>query len=646
MSTEQKIELLTDVAKTEVKNYYRHIFLVERKSNSYKLQFFSLQDEEGKEVDLDVAINIPVTLPSGGNPLHAQGIYPIPCYPMYERHINEFADVQKTSKMILDRLLKTVPYQAEDKDDLSVRAELIARLLNTKGMKYVTDERQLGILAVVDHDLPLFACTEGCKRFRDSLFKDEGIHIDKKILVENILEARFQEAKELGFERKAISTISNKETELAVSAYNKSWLWLSPTWEMPRSIYWKKSEWTKGIRLNKEEYAAFFFGTQFLKQVQTQLHASLVKEMFAPVHNAEAKKHMNPTSFEQIYGIPYVTPLLDQAPDNLFTTFNALRRYHGEEYSSTDLQLEIIAGLERRFLPDIRDNLRLSIVYYSGNLARGDIHIRAFIEDVVPSIAMKIQNIVKRLKRSLQDYANLLQLSTEQTKYTLFKISYLPSLLSNAYGPGYVWSIMNAVLHRREIELDRVTQKTNKRLTELANKGKFWDIRNELLFYHLFRMFYYQYYVNVIGMEEGNKQMEDWAPLLKRYLSADLKEEDFNNTEKIGFLSGCLIQQFERSYFAKTRKPFLETRIMRFGSKLTPEMIWKNGLLKSQELRKQWDLGIRKNYDVALAYILPAILKLNNSQLLAKEKDKYMTMFWSGYLMLPKVKEEETLDEN
>lgn len=33
--------------------------------------------------------------------------------------------------------------------------------------------------------------------------------------------------------------------------------------------------------------------------------------MFAPSTNAEAKKYMKATSFESIYGVPLVTPLLD-----------------------------------------------------------------------------------------------------------------------------------------------------------------------------------------------------------------------------------------------------------------------------------------------------------------------------------------------
>lgn len=634
MSTNDRIQLLTDVTKLEARNFYRHVFIVQMMDKQMKLQMHNfLQGEAGGNVDTGRASKIPITLPSGGNPLHAQGIYPMPCYPLYDRHINEFSDEKKTMKVVLDRLLRTVPYDSFAKEVLQKKATSIAQLLREEASKYVTKEKQLGVLVIIDNELPVYAyATES----------GDVIPAEQVQIVENIIHARFQEAKELGTEKDTVSTISNEKSMEVVSAYNKSWLWLSPTWEMPRSIYWKKDEWTRGIRLNKEEYAAYFYGSQFLKRVQTPLHASLLKEMFAPVHSVEAKKHMNPASFEQIYGIPYVLPLVDSHPAELYSTFQVLSQQHERNLSATDLQLEIITGLQRRILPEVHDSYRLSVIYYSGNLARGDIHIRAMLEDIVPSVAFKVQQILGKLRgRALRDTVRLLQLPENQYKYTEFKIRYLPSLLANAYGPGYLWSSLNAVLQRQPIQIKRVTKQVSRRLNELANRSEFWDVRNELLFYHMFRSFYGSYNKEILRKKEGVMLMTEWKTLLEKYLSGDLAEDDLNSTEKVGFITGCLLQQFERSYRAKTKKPFVETRVMRFGSQLTPTMIWKNGLLKSQELRNQWQLGIKGNYDHALSLTLPAIMALQHKQLLTREKDEFMTMFWSGYLMLPWQKKED-----
>lgn len=81
-------------------------------------------------------------------------------------------------------------------------------------------------------------------------------------VLELIREAKVQEATEPGGDTNQISTFTNKRSDRVVSLYNKSWLWLAPTWEMPRSIYWGKDEWIKGIKVDPESCEYFYYGTQ------------------------------------------------------------------------------------------------------------------------------------------------------------------------------------------------------------------------------------------------------------------------------------------------------------------------------------------------------------------------------------------------
>ena len=282
MSIQERIQLLTDVGKDEVKNFYANIFIIELKGDQAKLHYRSYQQEANGMVDLKKAAAIPITLPSGGNPLNPQGIYPLPFYPMYERHINQFEDKKKTFKMVHDRMIRTVPYFGYEKEALRKKAEIIANCITTEGKKFIQDGKQLGVLVILDYFLDLFSTKEQTDFLQVLDIDGERVFIDSNKIVSNIVEARFQEAKELGTGKNQITTISNEPADEVVSAYNKSWLWLSPTWEAPRSIYWKKNEWTKGIRLNREEYEAFFYGTQFLKRAQTRIRSSILKEMFAP----------------------------------------------------------------------------------------------------------------------------------------------------------------------------------------------------------------------------------------------------------------------------------------------------------------------------------------------------------------------------
>lgn len=634
MPIQEKIQLLTDVGSEQVKNFYKHIFLVQL-DKTPALHFFSLQTDSG-DVNLKKASALPITLPSGGNPLLAQGIYPIPCYPMYEKHIDQFHDIEKTSKMIYDRLIKTIPYFGEKKEPLKNKANLVAKILQEQGVKYITDEKQLGILVIADRNLSIYHPASPNK-----LQVTDEIEIDGHQVVDLIVEGRFQEAKELGEEKDTRSSFSGKQSDEVVSAYNKGWLFLSPTWEMPKSIYWGKKDWTKGIRLNREEYESFFYGTQFLKKVQTPLQSSLLKEMFAPVLSVEAKRNMRPGSFEPIFAIPIVLPVLNENNDQVFKRFRVLSRKISDQVSKTDLQLEIIGGIEKKVVPQSEDDYRLSILYYSGELGRGNIHIRALIEDVVPSVAYKVQQIIQRLLHI--EFPNIMScFHSFDSKPIQFKLKYLPSLLSNAYGPGYLWSSLHSVLHQKPIYLERVTKKAAQRLNELAKKRQYRELAYEIIFYHSFRYFYQEYHKEIFN-KEGGQNMSDWKQLLERFRMGQLTEGDVNTPETLGFITGCLLQQFSRSYAAKTGKSFLEARVMRFGSQLTPEMIWKNGLLKMEQLKQQWDLGIqRKIYEPALSLVLLKFVELDQKQVLKKEKDLFMTMFWSGYLMYSQIKKGES----
>ena len=83
---------------------------------------------------------------------------------------------------------------------------------------------------------------------------------------------------------------------------------------------------------------------------------------------------------------------------------------------------------------------------------------------------------------------------------------------------------------------------------------------------------------------------------------------------------------------------------MKFGSKLTPEMIWKNGLLRCEELAEQWDMGIATNFRPVLAQVLLGFLEKQAQSRLVSEKDTFMTAFWSGFLIYQSDKKNDKLE--
>ncbi|WKB35394.1 hypothetical protein QS257_17795 [Terrilactibacillus sp. S3-3] len=271
LPNEERIRWLTDVAEENCKNFFKHIFAVEIDKERSAYHFLKMTGQEKQGSRRNSAF--PILYPNGGNPLVAQGIYPVPCYLVYDKHIKAMNQPDNfAEKVILPRLKNTVPYKGYSDDELHQVAGRIAAELNAHYDEFLSSEKQLGILYIIDHRLSTFRIMKELEPSKQhylwivesSLQPNRNVCLDEDKALEDIVESRFIEAKSLGYAKNAISTLTNQREEVVVSIYNKSWLWMSPTWEMPRSIYWNKDEWTKGIKIDKKKnYEAFLYGAQF-----------------------------------------------------------------------------------------------------------------------------------------------------------------------------------------------------------------------------------------------------------------------------------------------------------------------------------------------------------------------------------------------
>ncbi len=217
----------------------------------------------------------------------------------------------------------------------------------------------------------------------------------------------------------------------------------------------------------------------------------------------------------------------------------------------------------------------------------------------------------------------------------------LPSMLANAYGPGYIWSSLQTVFHRQPIYINRLYKSTTIKLNELANKKDHWGMVDELIFYYAFLFFYREYHREVLKTEKEVKCMSDWTRLLEKYHMGQITFDDLHTVEELGFITGLLLKQFSNSYHRKTKKDIVKHRVMKFGSMLTPEMVWKGGVMRCEELASQWDMKLANNFYNVLPHVLLSLLDADKQNLLSKNKDKFMTAFWSGHLMYKKPKEED-----
>jgi len=286
------------------------------------------------------------------------------------------------------------------------------------------------------------------------------------------------------------------------------------------------------------------------------------------------------------------------------------------------------------------DEHRLTILYYSGDISRGNMHIRAVIEDIIPSVAKMIEKILNLLKAR---ETSIIQEAFGLKKQEFYRTQTLPSLLANAYGPGYVWYFLQATLHKELLNVGRLCLSTSRKLNELANKENWWQMAQELVFYYSFLYFLQQYEGKILKRKGGLKTLADWNDYMDLYSKGKLDLNYLESVEELGFAAGLLTKQFSNSYYQKTKKNFVKQRVMKFGSKLTPEMIWKNGLLRTEELAQQWEIKIGANFRPVLAHTLLGFLEKQDQ--LIPEKDTFITAFWSGYLLYQSEKKNDKFGE-
>ncbi|SDZ03247.1 hypothetical protein [Tindallia californiensis] len=656
LSAKERVKWLSDIESDTCKNYFRNVFLVEVGETKTALQYMQVgkvdpEDQKKFIVDhLSRSSAFPVIFPQGGNPIKAQGVYPAPCYLMYEAHINGMTKIEEfREKTLMPRLKRTLTFRDWKEEELQQLAQRVCETLVQNAGAYITEEKQLGILALVNSDWKGHLLLDESKSGEKNLIRvaESKLHpgryyyLQGEALLESLLEARLEEAATLGKQKKAISTFSHQSEEV-VSIYNKSWPWLSSTWDAPKSIYWEEKDWTPGIKIDRKHYEAFLYASQFLKRIQVPISNPILKEMFAPADRPEAKRNIKPTSYETIYGIPIVLPLLDDLPSVRYQKYERMMK---KEAKGKTLHLEVLAGMKESMVPEMSDHYRLTILYYSGDMTKGAIHIRAILEDIIPSVAHRIQDILAELN---QKELSAIQDAFGLDKKPMYRTENLPSLLGNAYGSSYLWNALQDTLHRNPLSQRQALRLTVKKLNELANQNADWEMKQELTFLLSFQYFLseYQNMLNISEKEEVNL-LSQWKNRLSQYQKGSIDESELQTPQQTGFTTGLFLKQFGNAYYRKTGKDFVKTRVMTFGSRLTPEVIWKNGLLKCEELTGKWDLKHAANYWSVLPPLLLAFIDQEpEKNWKQKEKDLFMTAFWAGYHMYQKPEENDEENQN
>ena len=675
------IRQITDVAEPTAKNFLARVYVIEigRRNGSFSSKCLPVQEwgqyqqigKSSKEVfepDLDRAVGAPFVLPKGGNPLMPQGKYGLPVYPIYDRTVRTIrdADPQKAVGLCMSflspRIQRTPGFELSESELEEVAGDLCLAIQSVNIDEKV---KALGlvILAETTEDDP-FGLEDSVPSGNPHLayigasVLEEGRHIVSRLdeCVEPFWEAKIEEGVE-GGEKVGpdAACFFCDNTGRTVSAYCKAWPWMTPTWEFPFPSSWLSIRTRKtgidqmvhGIGLCEECYKALFYGASVFLKLSTPMNTWLTKELFSPVTSAGGKETSKAGGrVERIYGTAIALPILDTFPEDPcdYDEFAEAISYMLTQSNShgADVHLGSIAGLET-FIPEqlSKDDFRISIMYFSGNVSRGDIHLRATIEDVMPSTARTLTRLVREVAETSLKIASSVrarEISDKETAFLKSRHSSLPYLLTTAYGGPYLWDTLSSALHRASLSYERFVSNSSIRMGQLARQlpDSRDVLQGEVIFYLTFCEFLrlYRQEIMVSGKGGADSDMRDWRTLLGMMSKEPSIDICFENVEELGFGCGYLTGTFSRQYWAATKsgdkgRDYLKHRVMTFGTDLTPDVLYRRGLGRMEEVSRRVDMHLSEDFRIRLGIVLAEYSRMEDQVM--GNRHGFMAAFWSGY---------------
>ncbi|HXL05176.1 MAG TPA: hypothetical protein PLH34_10305 [Bacillota bacterium] len=674
------IRQITDVAEPTAKNFLARVYVIEISRRNGVFQSACLPAQEwgqyqqvGKsskkvfEPDLDRAVGAPFVLPKGGNPLMPQGRYGLPVYPIYDRTVRAIrgADSEEAVELCMSflspRIERTPGFSLSELEiakvasdlSLAVQSARIDEAANALGLVVLaetTEDGPFGLEDSVPSGNPRLA-------YIGSSVLEKGRHIVSRLdrCIQPFWEAKIEEGVE-GGEKVGpdASCFFCDNSGRTISAYCKAWPWMTPTWEFPFPSSWLSTrsrttgidQMVHGIALCEECYKALSYGASVFLKLSTPMDTWLTRELFSPVTSARGKETSKAGgSVERIYGTAIALPILDtflEDPDCEEFAEAISYMLSQSNGSGADVHLSSIAGLET-FIPEqlSKDDFRISIIYFSGNVSRGDIHLRATIEDVMPSTARSLTKLVREIAEASLNVAMAVrarEISDKEAAFLKSRYSSLPYLLTVAYGGPYLWDTLSSALHRANLSYERFVSNSSIRMGQLARQlPDSRDIlQGEVIFYLTFREFLRLYRQEIMVSEKGGAEsaMRDWRTLLDMMAKEPPTDMCFENVEELGFGCGYLTGVFSRQYWVASKsgdkgKDYLKHRVMTFGTDLTPDVLYRRGLGRMEEVSRRVDMHLSEDFRIRLGIVLAEYSRMEDQVM--SNRHGFMAAFWSGY---------------
>ncbi|MCD6138208.1 MAG: hypothetical protein J7J91_06465 [Deltaproteobacteria bacterium] len=690
MDARDILELISDVNDEKVKNFFRHVFVVDlppEGSNDapvvLPMQVWGQEEAKAgqtKKVDFkpDVkrAIGAPFVLPTGGMPLSPQGSYGIPVYPCYDRHLGTEENLEEGKKSYSFRKSTEHVYQflygrlkrTHNVNPDALPLMQIANLIHAQvsSMPVEKGSKLLGII--------ILAQTHGASS-PYSYSKDPSPYViaesnqqHGKYIVPNfdkilkaVWAAKFEEGASIG-KKVATCSICGKKGNV-VASYCKAWPWALPEWKCPLPQGGKKALWVEGVALDESCYKALTLGSRVFSALTERIHSIITREIFSPVNDIEARKSTSRRKLSDlptIYGSAYLLPVHDESlkDESLRQDFSqkiqAMLRKPPKEGPFLDKYIDTVTGFDL-FLPEDIDKagFRLTLIYFHGNPGRGDIHLRAFIQDIIPSTLRKLNKIAQKNAEKGVDLLRALAPNVSEKQAAYYRTMYrsIPFLLTRAYGGSYLWDQLETAVRRKRLDIHRPTSNAARRMNSLIPSlpASIFELNDEVIFYLTFLDFITEYQRRLATEDVASKDknfseerrsemtMRPWKELLKIIEDGPIDELRYQTPAELGFGCGALIRQFGRSYWHATKvgkdgKDFLKHRVLTFGTDLSPEVLWKRGLSKIFDVEARYEkIHLSDDFRRRVGVTLTEFDRLREE--IRPNRDAFMAAFWSGYAL-------------
>jgi hypothetical protein len=609
--------------------------------------------------DVNQALAFPFIIPSGGNPLHAQGVYPVAAYPLYDRHFESFID-QKDNivQFLTSRLVKTINISLEDSEIDQVADHIYKSLSSTE---FTGKTLGLLVLAVITENGPYYlvdsAPAAGADLVVGNSFTQPGkiIAANAAEFLANFWRAKFAEGEAGGQKENGICSICQKKGPV-VSAYNKALYWLPTTWEAPLS-FGRDKNLVDSIALCIDCYADLTLGASIFGKISSEVDRILSKEIFAPVASPIGKEYAMRGDFKDVIrGSMLALPLDDSileddelADEWAYSLYDLLgggtpTGLITKKESAKSRHLKNITGFETR-LPEEWENeaFRLTLTYFSGDPGKLNIHLRAVINDILPATASQLQEICTEVSTEMQKVIGSYTLLSEKSAARKSRqTGTLLYLLSVAFGPPYLWSCLEKTFKKEPLAKNLFYKNSAARMTQLGKMlpDSIFYLQQEAIDYLAVNRFLDFYTEKLTNNTGGDVSMKTVNELIKGTWETPVEEIQFASMDELGFAAGQVVQRFGNSYYQGTNgKDFIKHRIMTFGTSLTPEVVRYKALGRMEEYTAMLKLGVSSDVLKRAAVVSMGFSQYEDE--IKKNKDRFMAAFWAGYSLGRKKKETE-----